>query len=67
MDHYSTEKTLVRTSEKLLGELSFVSDGGREFTGQTEPIVWKLHGMDLILWLKELHHVVLSDAQAATE
>ena len=27
-----TQKTLVRTSELLLGELSRVSDGGREFT-----------------------------------
>ena len=27
------QKTLVRTSEVILGELSCVSDGGREFTG----------------------------------
>ena len=27
------QKTLVRTSELILGELSCVSDGGREFTG----------------------------------
>ena len=27
------QKTMVRTSELILGELSCVSDGGREFTG----------------------------------
>jgi hypothetical protein len=27
------QKTMVRTSELILGELSCVNDGGREFTG----------------------------------
>ena len=48
------QKTLVKTSEVILGELSFVSGGGREFTGQIEPIVWKMQDMDLILGLPDI-------------
>ena len=48
------QKTLVKTSQVILGELSFVSDGGREFSGKKEPIVWKMHNMDLILGLPDI-------------
>jgi len=48
------QKTLIKTSEMIAGELSFVSDGGREHKGQIDAIVWNMKDMDLILGLPDI-------------
>ena len=48
------QKTLVKTSEAVTGELSFVSDGGREHSGTVEAIVWQMRGLEFILGLPDI-------------
>ncbi|MFN9907643.1 MAG: hypothetical protein ACK56F_16215, partial [bacterium] len=40
------QKTVIKTKEIVKGTLSFVSDGGTDFSGEVEAIVWNMKGLD---------------------
>ena len=48
------QKTVIKTKEIIKGTLSFVSDGGNDFSGEVEAIVWTMKGLDFILGLPDI-------------
>ena len=48
------QKTVVKTKEIVRGLLSFVSDGGTDFSGEVDAIVWDMKGLDFILGLPDI-------------
>ena len=48
------QKTVIKTKEIIKGTLSFVSDGGNDFSGEVEAIVWSMKGLDFILGLPDI-------------
>ena len=48
------QKTVIKTKEVVKGVLSFVSDGGTDFSGEVEAIVWDMKGLDFILGLPDI-------------
>jgi hypothetical protein len=48
------QKTVIKTREIVRGVLSFVSDGGTDFSGEVDAIVWDMRGLDFILGLPDI-------------
>ena len=48
------QKTVVQTKEAIRGVISFVSDGGTEYSGEVDAIVWRMKGLDFILGLPDI-------------